>query len=190
MPLQQKHCSFLGSVPMCRAAEILLLLFWPWLLCWGSTSGEIKNNLSNKESKIPQYSSNDWQHFDVRFRNAMKRKSVMGMSDASQWFSQYNLLNQGDGLKDQNGTHAFADNLAQCKSQLYGYIIKSIPNDARGKLLVGQLDRLHGNDGPAAYRYLEKKSTVGGNATRIQNTRREINALKAQKAPNHCSLAV
>eukprot|EP00965_Chrysotila_dentata_P010941 356130-Pleurochrysis_carterae.AAC.1 len=56
-------------------------------------------------------------------------------------------------------------------------------------LLVGQPDPFHGDDGPAAYRYLENKSTVCGNVTRIQNTRREISALKAQKAPNHCFLA-
>eukprot|EP00965_Chrysotila_dentata_P129805 4290902-Pleurochrysis_carterae.AAC.7 len=84
----------------------------------------------------------------------------MGMNDSSQWFSLYNLPKQGDGLKDQNGTQASADNLAECKYQLYGYIIESIPIDAGGKLLVGQLDRLYGNDGPAAYRYLENKSTV------------------------------
>eukprot|EP00965_Chrysotila_dentata_P261879 6214394-Pleurochrysis_carterae.AAC.3 len=68
--------------------------------------------MCDKESMIPQYSSNNWQHFDVRFRNAMKRKSVMGMSNSSQWFSLYNLLKQGDGLKDQNGIYASADNLA------------------------------------------------------------------------------
>eukprot|EP00965_Chrysotila_dentata_P063245 2095729-Pleurochrysis_carterae.AAC.3 len=86
--------------------------------------------MSDKESKMPQYSSNDWQHFDVRFRNAMKRKSVMGMNDSSQWFSLYNLLKLGDGLKDQNGTLPSADNLAECKSQVDGYIIESISNDA------------------------------------------------------------
>eukprot|EP00965_Chrysotila_dentata_P258573 6213270-Pleurochrysis_carterae.AAC.1 len=91
--------------------------------------------------------------------------------NVSQWFRLYNLLKQGDRLKDQNGTQASADNLAECKSQLYRYIIESIPNDAGGKLLVGQLDRVHGDNGPAAYRYLENKSTVGGNVTRIRNTR-------------------
>eukprot|EP00965_Chrysotila_dentata_P216603 6189467-Pleurochrysis_carterae.AAC.2 len=86
----------------------------------------------------------------------------MGMNYSSQWFSLYNLLRQDDGLKDQNGTHASADPLAECTSQLHGYIIESIPNDAGGKLLVGQLDFLHGDDKLAAYRYLENKSTVGG----------------------------
>eukprot|EP00965_Chrysotila_dentata_P233252 6199488-Pleurochrysis_carterae.AAC.3 len=82
--------------------------------------------MSDKESKIPQYSSIDLQHFDVRLRKAMKRKSVMGMNNSSQWFCLYNLLKQGDGLKEQNGTHAFIDNLAKCKSQLDGYTIESI----------------------------------------------------------------
>eukprot|EP00965_Chrysotila_dentata_P242674 6204988-Pleurochrysis_carterae.AAC.1 len=49
---------------------------------------------------------------------------------------------------------------------------------------------LLGDDGPAASRYLKKKSTMGGDVARSQNTRREINALEVQKTPSdHCSLA-
>eukprot|EP00965_Chrysotila_dentata_P170971 5642830-Pleurochrysis_carterae.AAC.1 len=66
----------------------------------------------------------------------MKSKSVMGMNDSSQWFSLCNL-----NIKQ-----------VKCKSKLYRYVIESIPNDTGGKLLVGQLDCLQGNDGQAAYR--------------------------------------